>query len=570
MSSSTRKAIFHVLLFCLCGAGVELSAQPSATRTDITIKEVATVSRNAVRIRQDPASGNLYVLEMDGDIRRVSFDANGMASFTTVYSSADHGVSAPLGMAFGQDGALFLVGNQSNASNPQLGTATIVKGIPDSPGGENRTWKVLAKTVDYLFGFTYNHKMSAVVVDQNGDYIYVNSGARTDHGEVREGVREVGLTAIILKLPTNGENITLQDDREWLRTNGYLMAEGIRNIFDMAYAGNGDLFSVENCGDRDDPEEMNWVREGHHYGFPWRMGGNDTPQQFTPYDPRNDPLLSPNAWGGGQGQLYITFSNDPTYPPRPNGVTFTEPVLNAGPDADKFRDPQTGAVKDASALGVTNSTFTTHRSPNGIVFDKDSVLVEDLAGGGFVISLNNGGLLRALGDTGEDLLHVALTKNSEDGYRAQVTRLVSGFRAPLGIELVNNKLYVLETGLWAGNNSPKLWEITLPPGPTVGVDTPTDKTIPTSFRLDQNYPNPFNPATTIHFEVASASNVKIIVYDILGKAVRTLVDRKFSPGGYSESWNGRDNNNRPVVSGVYVVRMQAGDFVAARKIVLVK
>jgi glucose/arabinose dehydrogenase len=504
---------------------------------------------------------------MDGDIRRVNFAGGGAASFTTVYRSSDHGVNAPLGIAFGQDGTLFLVGNETNASNRQLGTGTIVKGIPDRPGSENRTWTVLAKTVDYLFGYTYNHKMSGVVVDPNGDYIYVNSGARTDHGETREGYREVGLTSIILKLPTDGENITLQDDREWLRTNSYLMAEGIRNIFDLAYAGNGDLFSVGNSGDRDDPEEMNWIREGLHYGFPWRMGGNDTPQQFTPYDPRNDPLLSPNAWGGGN--LYATFYNDPTYPPRPAGVTLTEPVQNSGPDADKFRDPQTGEVKDASDLGVTVPTFTTHRSPNGIVFDQDSALVEDLAGGAFVISLNNGGLLQALGDNGEDLLHVALTKNGES-YRAQVTRLVSGFRAPLGIELVNNKLYVLETGLWAGNNSPKLWEITLPLGPAVGVQTPTTKTIPGSFRLDQNYPNPFNPVTTIRFEVSRASEIKILVYDILGKAIRTLVDGKLEPGKYSEAWNGRDDNDQPVASGVYFVRMQAGGFFTARKIALVK
>ena len=193
----------HLFLFCVAVPSAWLSAQPSATRPDIQIKEVATLSRNAVRIRQDPASGNLYVLEMDGDIKRVTL-TGGMATFTTVYRSSDHGVSEPLGIAFDQDGALFLVGNEDNVQNNQLGTATIVKGIPDSPGSETRTWKVLAKTVDYLFGFTYNHKMSGVVVDPNGDFIYVNSGARTDHGETRQGYREVGLTAIILKLPTNG------------------------------------------------------------------------------------------------------------------------------------------------------------------------------------------------------------------------------------------------------------------------------------------------------------------------------------------------------------------------------
>ena len=53
-----------------------------------------------------------------------------------------------------------------------------------------------------------------------------------------------------------------------------LNCEGIRNAFALAYAGNGDLFGAVNSDDRDDPEELNWLQEGHHDGFPWRIGGN--------------------------------------------------------------------------------------------------------------------------------------------------------------------------------------------------------------------------------------------------------------------------------------------------------
>ena len=143
----------------------------------------------------------------------------------------------------------------------------------------------------------------------------------------------------------------LKNDRKWLKANGYIMAEGIRNTFGLAYSGNGDLFGVENSDDRDDPDEMNWIREGHHYGFPWIIGGDVTPQQFPGYDPHTDPLLSPYAWGGGNGMLYKTYSNDSTYPPPPDSVTFTAPIRSIGPDADKFRDTTTGEIKDASDLG---------------------------------------------------------------------------------------------------------------------------------------------------------------------------------------------------------------------------
>jgi hypothetical protein len=354
-----------------------LHAQPKAKRPDITIKQLGIVGSNTVRIKRDPASGKLYIVQNNGLIQRVTFGADGSATFTTVYQKSDHGVNAPLGITFGKDGTMYLAGNDSTGV---IGTATVVKGVPVSPGSESRTWSVIAQTVGYLYGNIYNHRVNAIILNHTGDSLYVNSGAATDHGEAHGGYRETGLTSIIWKLPANGHNIILQDDREWLRTNGYLFAEGIRNTFDFAYAGNGDLFGPENSDDRDDPEELNWLREGRHYGFPWTIGGDNTPQQYSPYNPHTDPLLSPNAWGGGS--LYTTYSNDPTYPPPPIGVTFTEPVSSSGPDADKFRDTVSGSVKDASQLGAMVTTFTPHRSVDGIVFDKDSVLAGDLKGRG--------------------------------------------------------------------------------------------------------------------------------------------------------------------------------------------
>jgi len=474
-------------------------------------------------------------------------------------------------MTFGQDGTMYLVGNNSTA---QFGTATIVKGVPSTPGSEDRTWSVIAQTVPYPYGNIYNHRMNGIILNPTGDSLYVNSGAATDHGEMHDGYRETGLTSIILKLPTSGDNITLQDDREWLRTNGYLFAEGIRNTFDFAYAGNGDLFGVENSGDRDDPEELNWIRPGLHYGFPWRIGGNITPQQFSPYDPRSDSLLSPNAWGGGQGRLYTTFSNDPTYPPPPAGVVFTNPIPSLGPDADRFRDTTRGnfgGIKDASDLGVSISTFTAHRSPDGIVFDRDSLLAGDLRGGGFVISFSRSGLITALGDTSQDLVHVALTKGA-NGYTAHVTRLISGFDSPLGIELVGNKLYVVETGLqFPANPAPKLWEITLPAASTTSTGHKDRR--PDAFELHQNHPNPFNPTTVITYQVPVSSFVTLEVFDVLGREIAILVNEEASPGVHSVTW---DASRFP--SGVYFCRMRAtntgtehaSEFVDTRKMILAK
>jgi len=89
--------------------------------------------------------------------------------------------------------------------------------------------------------------------------------------------------------------------------------------------------------------------------------------------------------------------------------------------------------------------------------------------------------------------------------------------------------------------------------------------IPVNYNLYQNYPNPFNPITNIRFDIRNSSLVKLIIYNILGKEVATLVNEKLSAGSYEVSWNA---SGYP--SGVYFYRIQAGDFVDVKKILLVK
>ena len=81
--------------------------------------------------------------------------------------------------------------------------------------------------------------------------------------------------------------------------------------------------------------------------------------------------------------------------------------------------------------------------------------------------------------------------------------------------------------------------------------------LPNVYTLEQNYPNPFNPSTTVSYQLPEASTVKIAIYNLLGQEVRTLVSGEQLPGYYSVSWNGMDNADRKVSSGVYLYRMNA-------------
>lgn len=102
-------------------------------------------------------------------------------------------------------------------------------------------------------------------------------------------------------------------------------------------------------------------------------------------------------------------------------------------------------------------------------------------------------------------------------------------------------------------------------------DKPLSSLIPGDFQLKQNYPNPFNPATTIQFNVAERTRVRIQIFNLLGQKVRTVVDREFAPGTFETTWQGLDDAHRPVSSGVYFYRMTTeSGFSSARKLVLLK
>jgi zinc metalloprotease ZmpB len=94
--------------------------------------------------------------------------------------------------------------------------------------------------------------------------------------------------------------------------------------------------------------------------------------------------------------------------------------------------------------------------------------------------------------------------------------------------------------------------------------------VPAVTALKGNYPNPFNPTTTISFSLAKEGNVRIDIYNIRGERVRTALNETRSPGGQSVVWNGTDDNQHSVASGVYFCRMTADGKTQTRKMLLLK
>jgi hypothetical protein len=108
-----------------------------------------------------------------------------------------------------------------------------------------------------------------------------------------------------------------------------------------------------------------------------------------------------------------------------------------------------------------------------------------------------------------------------------------------------------------------------PPFIITGLD-PESHLLPGEFGLEQNFPNPFNPTTSIKYQVKSNDLVRLVVYDLLGRQVKTLVNEAQPAGNYQVVWDGTDDRDTPVSSGIYIYRIMVDHQVYSRKMVLLR
>jgi hypothetical protein len=130
---------------------------------------------------------------------------------------------------------------------------------------------------------------------------------------------------------------------------------------------------------------------------------------------------------------------------------------------------------------------------------------------------------------------------------------------------------------WDVSVSDGIAEVLAENGPlTVGVNASDavlsidEELLPDVYALHQNYPNPFNPITTLRYDLPEQANVNIIIYNLLGRQVRTLLNQTQDAGYRSVIWNATNDYGKPVSAGVYLYQIQAGEFVQTRKMVLLK
>jgi hypothetical protein len=94
--------------------------------------------------------------------------------------------------------------------------------------------------------------------------------------------------------------------------------------------------------------------------------------------------------------------------------------------------------------------------------------------------------------------------------------------------------------------------------------------LPEEYALHQNYPNPFNPTTTLRYDLPEDATVSVVIYDMMGRQVRTLVSGQASAGYHSTMWNATNDLGYSVSAGVYIYTIQAGQYRDVKKMILLK
>ena len=523
----------------------------SSLRPDLTVDSILKVKPGASKLALDPITKHLFYSSSNGNIYEV-FESIGSDSLR--FTANQHGLSRLQGLCF-LDSTIFLAGNIWYSTT---GIGMVVKGKLQADG--SRLWTTLVVTEAYpTSSSTGDHGFTGITVDPNQEYLYFSGGSRTSFGEVESnggnfpGMREQALTSKIYRIPIDAENLYWPNDSTFLANSGYVYSEGTRNAYDMAWNAQHHLFAVDNAGERDDPEELNWIQEGNHYGFPWRIGGNANPLTNPSYDASQDPLINPL----NGSYLAGDFAADPNFPLIPTGVQFTEPLINYGNAADFFRDETTGNVIHASEVDTFVRTFTAHRSPLGLIIDKNQLLGSIYQGKSFVLSFMPGGdstgytPLSPWGspcpfvDSSRELVMMDLQYDTIlADYTVHTSNIVTGFYLPVDAEQVENTIYVIE-------NNGELWKINFP-----------NKLNPPS--CFENglivYPNPFSSSCSVYYPNPNSEKRVIRLYASNGQLVHQ--SDEFTESIFEIS-------KAPFAHGTYTLVLQSGEEILAHQKVII-
>jgi len=326
------------------------------------------------------------------------------------------------------------------------------------------------------------------------------------------------------------------------------------------------------------------------------VAGNSTIPELTPLSLssgwnlssylRNNPMAPETALASisphlliaknGVGQIYWPAYNINTIGEMQPGQGYQIYVTAAS----TLTYPANGVIPKEQALSIQQATAPTHYSPIKTNTGKNAILLVSTAGfpngaeigawtaqhllvGCGVISHGKACLVIWGDDTMTQEIDGALESEPLTltcwlpGINTESQIHYTNLKDGLAQNLISSALEYQTNAVWLAETD-------------ASTHLSPESILPIEFGLTQNYPNPFNPTTKFNYQLPRDAQVELIVYNISGAKIRTLVSGT-KPAGYHEvPWNGRDESERLVPSGVYWVRMEAGDYQKTVKMSLIK
>jgi len=252
-----------------------------------------------------------------------------------------------------------------------------------------------------------------------------------------------------------------------------------------------------------------------------------------------------------------------------NSTFIDNPLTNNNPDARIIVMPVYISSRHNKVIGVW------YNSNKWLIFNQDLSIFEE-GKDFFVLVLNDENSLIHVADNSNTTLHYtvidhpALNNNPDANIIVTQNYQVNGVYNDnvVGVMYINNKWAIFNENL---NPMPdgaafNVYIAGLEGETTVDVKDKFDYSTADNFTLEQNYPNPFNPSTNISFTIGTTSKVSLKVYDILGNEIATLLNEEKPAGSYSVSFNSPVD----LASGLYIYKLQAGNYTASKKMLLIK
>jgi len=388
----------------------DLPKAPEGLQVREVVKLGVAEDSQPTRVQVHPKTGLFYVLYLNGDLWQVDADHHAKKRILEARSyfrkEAAPFVQA-LGFHIDADGLAYVVVNERHDDvTPKLSHVCVYR-ISDSDGDDVPDKAAPWVEFEHPWGIgPFNHGACKIATGPDG-LIYLSVGSRTDHGEA-------GKDSEKLRLDTHGETTVtacmLRMDPKAEHPKPAVFCKGLRNSFGFDWDDQGRMIASENGPDANHPEELNWLREGKHYGFPYRFGNQALP-------------MYPDAAVA------------------PEGLTFEKPIANLGPSGRPSNE------KDY--------TFHPHCSPSGVLWYSKGTLPS---------SYDNSFLVARFGNylgkepVGFDLLHVTLVEKDGE-LAAEMTTVLEKLRRPIDLCQWKGKVYILEYITYDAQRPSRLLEL---------------------------------------------------------------------------------------------------------------